>query len=176
IRYTQTAGKQNSERDRALVEEAMKVDPLSPLLWVQICHRHHNAGRVREANEAAQRVLDLTSVGNPARVYAGYYLALLERREEAIRVLDAESAALKGSPYGSIALFCSRALKGDSAGAVQAVTPHLEKAAHWGEDLALGLADGYALIGHRDQALRWLRAAVDRGLFDYPNLAKFDPF
>jgi hypothetical protein len=38
------------------------------------------------------------------------------------------------------------------------------------------LADGYALIGRRDEAIRWLKEAVDRGFINYPFLATRDPF
>jgi eukaryotic-like serine/threonine-protein kinase len=176
IRYTASAGKENTERDRAVFEEWAKVDPVSPFQWAQGCWRHYVAGRVTEAAEAAHRSLELTSVGNPARVYVGYYFALLGRREEALRVLDAEGAALRDSPYGSMAVFLSRALRRDAAGAVEAVTPLLEKAAYWSEHLPMGLADGYALCGHRDETLRWLRVAVNRGFIHYPYLAKLDPF
>jgi serine/threonine protein kinase len=176
IRYTLSAGKENTERDRALFQEYMKVDPLSPLLWAQGAWRHFVAGQLTETIAAAQRVFELTTVGNPPRVYASYYLAFTDRREDAIRGFEAEAAALKDSPYGLMALFFSRALQQDPAAAVQAVTPLLEKAAHWTEYLALFLADGYALINQRDKALYWLRAAFDRGFINYPYLAKDDPF
>ena len=176
IRYTLSAGKENSERDRALIEEYVKLDPLSPLAWVQRAWRHIISGRVTEGLAATDRVFELTSVGNLARVYAAYYLAFGDRREEAIRMLEAEKAALEDSPYGSIALFFSRALQQDPAGAEEAVTPLLKEAARWTEYLALFLADGYALTGQRDEALHWLRAAFDRGFINYPYLAKFDPF
>jgi eukaryotic-like serine/threonine-protein kinase len=176
VRYTLSAGKENSERDRALFEEAVKIDPLSPLLWAQGAWRYFVAGRLPEAIAAAHRVLELTTVGNPARVYAAYYLDLAGRREEAMRIFEAESAALQDSPYGLTALFFSRALRQDAAGAARAVTPLLEKAAHWTEYLGLFLADGYALINQRDKALYWLRSAVERGLINYPYLAEHDPY
>jgi serine/threonine protein kinase len=176
IRHTLSAGKENSERDRALFEEAVKIDPLAPLTRAQAAWRYFVAGRLPEAIAAAHRVLELTTVGNPARVYAAYYLDLAGRREEAMRIFEEESAALQDSPYGLIALFFSRALQRDAAGAARAVTPLLEKAAHWTEYLGLFLADGYALLDERDKALHWLRSAVDRGFINYPYLAEHDPY
>ena len=126
--------------------------------------------------EAARRVFDLTERGNPARVYAAYYLALAGVREEAITVFEEEGAALSGNAYGSVSLFLSRALQGNAEGAVTHVTEQLEQAASWTEYLALFLADGYALIGQLDAAMRWLRTAVDEGFINYPYLASRDPF
>jgi hypothetical protein len=52
----------------------------------------------------------------------------------------------------------------------------LEQSARWVEYLAWFLAEGYALIGRRDDALRWLRRAVYRGFINCPVLATHDPF
>ena len=176
VRHTLSAGKENSERDRALFEEAVKVDPLSPLLWAQYSWRHFVAGRLQDAIAAAHRVLELTDVGDLPRVYAAYYLDLAGEREEAIGIFEAESVALQDSPYGLISLFFSHALRHDAAGAAKAVTPLLEKAAHWTEYLALFLADGYALMNQHDKALYWLRSALERGFINYPYLAEIDPY
>ena len=51
---------------------------------------------------------------------------------------------------------------------VEGVTPLLEQSARWVEYLALFLAGGYALIGRRDEALRWLKEAVRLGFINYP--------
>jgi len=109
-------------------------------------------------------------------MYAAYALALIGRREEAVKVFDEVTAALGNTPYGSISGFLGRALQLDEEGAVRHVTPQLEQAAHWVEYLGWFLADGYALIGRRDDALRWLREAVERGFINYPYLSKHDPF
>jgi serine/threonine protein kinase len=176
VRYRLSAGKEQSEQDRAMFEQCLSLDPLAPLLWAQGAWRLMIRGRMTEAVESAHRIFELTNVGNPVRVYGAYYLALLERHEEAIEHFEAEAAALKESPYGVAALFLSRALRRDAAGAAEVVTPLLEKAAYWTEYLALWLADGYALINDRARAMHWLRAAVDRGFINYPYLAEADPF
>lgn len=176
IRHLLTAGQEQYEWARLVCDESLRIDPLAPLNWAQAAWRHFSAGRTLETVEAARRVFDLTERGNPARVYAAYYLALAGEREEAITVFEEEGSALSGNAYGSVSLFLSRALQGDAEGAVKYVTPQLEQAASWTEYLALFLADGYALIGHCDAALRWLRTAVDDGFINYPYLASRDPF
>ena len=90
-------------------------------------------------------------------------------------MFDEVSSALGSSAYGSLSAFLAHALQGDATGAVAHVTPLLEQAARWVEYLGWMLAGGYALIGRRDDAMRWLREAVDRGFINYPLLAKRDP-
>jgi tetratricopeptide (TPR) repeat protein len=176
VRHYFSAGQEQSESARTVLEQSLRVGPLQPLSWAQAAWRHFIVGRNDEVVEAARRVLQLADRSNPARVYAAYYLALANVREEAIAIFEAEGSALSGSAYGSVSLFLGRALQGDAEGAVRHVTPQLEQAAAWTEYLALFVADGYALIGHPDAALRWLRTAVARGFINYPYLATHDPF
>ena len=37
------------------------------------------------------------------------------------------------------------------------------------------IAEGHALLGDRDEALRWLERALERGIFNYPLLSEIDP-
>ena len=38
------------------------------------------------------------------------------------------------------------------------------------------IADCYALIEEKEQAMKWIERAVDWGLINYPFLSKTDPF
>jgi tetratricopeptide (TPR) repeat protein len=175
-RHLLSAGQESTESARPVFEESLRLDPLHPLNWAQAAWRHFIASRRDESIEAARRIFQLTDRGNPARVYAAYYLAIADRRQEAINVFDEEGIALAGTAYGSMSVFLSRALQGDAGGATKHVTPQLEKASSWTEYLALFLADGYSLLGKTDTAMRWLRNAVDQGFINYPYLAVHDPF
>jgi serine/threonine protein kinase len=168
-------GKWQTERARAIFDEYLKIDPLTPISWQQCVVPLIRNGRPVEAVAAARRVLDLTEVGNPVRVYVGHDFALLNMRDEAARIFEEEGAALGPTPYGSAALFLRCALKQDAEGAAENVTPQLQRAAFWTENLAIWLADGFALLDHRDEAMHWLRKAVDRGFINYAYLAKLDP-
>ena len=109
-------------------------------------------------------------------MYGAYTLALIGRHDEAVAVYDDVASTLGNTPYGSLSAFLARAIVGDADGALVHVTPQVEQAAHWVEYMALFLAEGYALIGRRDDAMRWLKEAVARGFINYPFLDKRDPF
>jgi tetratricopeptide (TPR) repeat protein len=173
-RHTYSAGQ---EQASTVADDALRVDPLNPFCWTQASfHWRFAPGRLADTEHAARRAIDLSERGNPVRTYAAHTLAVIGRREEAIAVFDEMASALGNSPYGSISAFLSRALQGDADGAVGHVTPLLERSAHWVEYLAWFLAEGYALIGRRDDALRWLQESVERGFINYPVLATHDPF
>src|SRR5262249_13070532 len=123
-RFLMSAGKEQTESARTIFDETLKLDPLAPLNWAQGPWRHFVAGRLPEALADARRMLGLTDVGNPARVYAGYYFMLMNVHDEADRIFEEEGAALGNTPYGSISLFLRSAMKQDSEGAVAKITPH----------------------------------------------------
>jgi serine/threonine protein kinase/tetratricopeptide (TPR) repeat protein len=174
-RFLNNAGQEHTELARAVSDEQVQVDPLAPLTWSQVAWRDFVADRFRESLAAARRLLELTDVGNPARVYAGWHIMLLNMHDEAARIFEEERAALGNTPYGSVCLFLGCALKHDAEGAVRNITPQLEQAAFWTEYLALFLAEGFALLGHRVRAMHWMRKAIDRGFINYPFLADKDP-
>jgi|SoiMethySBSTD1v2_1073268.scaffolds.fasta_scaffold47713_3 eukaryotic-like serine/threonine-protein kinase len=175
MRHLNAAGQEHTSFCRSIRETVFQIDPLSPVNWSQVGYHHFAGGRVAQAESSLRRALELSERGSPARTYVAFLLAMLGAREEAVGILDDVATALGSSPYGSISAFLARALEGDAEAAAGQVTPLLEQSARWVEYLAWLLADGYALIGHRDEALRWLRRAVDQGFINYPMLSKVDP-
>jgi eukaryotic-like serine/threonine-protein kinase len=175
MRHLQVAGQEHTAFCRAIRETVFQIDPLNPLNWSQVAYHHLAGGRVAQAEASLRRAVALSERGSPARTYAGFLLAMLGGREEAVRFLDEVATVSGNSPYGSLSAFLARALQGDAEAAVKHVTPLLEQSARWVEYLAWMLADGYALIGRRDDSLRWLRRAVDQGFINYPILSTLDP-
>ena len=90
-------------------------------------------------------------------------------------VLGETGSVLAGTPMGSVMLFLKGALDGSAEEAVGHVTPEMERAMH-NEFSTRFVADAYALLGYRDDALRWLRTTIDRGFINYPCLAAHDVF
>ena len=102
-----------------MCDASLRVYPLASLNWAEaVLATLQLPGDLDEALEAARRIFELTERGNPARVYAAYYLALAGAREEAIAVFEEEGSALSDTAYGSVSLFLSRALQGDAEGAL----------------------------------------------------------
>jgi non-specific serine/threonine protein kinase len=174
-RHLFSAGQEHAAVTKSLTETVLQVDPLNPLNWVQVGWHQLALGRAAQIEPALRRALELADRDNPARTYVAFYLAVIGQREEAVQLLDDVAAVLGNSPYGSLSAFLARALQGDAVAALSHVTPLLEQSARWVEYLAWLLADGYALIGHRDEALRWLRRSVEQGFINYPVLSKLDP-
>jgi len=171
MRWLFTAG----HPSETVFEAGARIDPLNALYWTQLALARFTQGRLTDAEHAAHRGIELSDRGTPVRFYAAMGLVLAGRRAEGIAVLDEVASTLGDSPYGSISAFMARALEGDASAAARHVTPLLEQSARWVEYLALFLADGYALIGRRDEALRWMKEAVRLGFINY-QMHTVDPF
>jgi len=174
IRHLYSAGQQDTEPARAVLEDALRADPLNTFNWAQAGLWYLSAGRIEDAGRAVQRTVELSDRGNPVRSYAAYNLVQMGRRGEAVPLFDEVASRRPGTPYAQLCAFLSAAVRGDREGASACVTPLLEQAAHWVEYLGLMLAGGYASIGRRDDAVRWLRESIDQGYLNYPVLAKQD--
>src|SRR6185369_719531 len=97
-RFLMSTGKEHTERARAIFNAYHEVDPLAPLGWAQNTWRFLMAGRHLDAAAATRRILELADAGNPTRVYAAYYLMVLNIPDEAARILEQESVALGATP------------------------------------------------------------------------------
>jgi eukaryotic-like serine/threonine-protein kinase len=175
MRHLQIAGQEHTPFCQSIREIVFQIDPLNSLNWTQVGYHYLAGGRVAQAESSLRRAIELSERGSPARTYVGFLLAMLGQRDEAVRILDEAATALGNLPYGSLSAFLARALQGDADAAVRHVTPLLEQSARWVEYLAWMLADGYALLGRRDDSLRWLRRAVHQGFINYPMLSTLDP-
>jgi tetratricopeptide (TPR) repeat protein len=84
----------------------------------------------------------------------------------------------KTQPYrGTVrVLFLKYALQGQKAQALASVTEDLKEYSKTDEQESWTLADCYALIGEKEEAIRWLEIAVSRGFVNYPFISKYDPF
>jgi tetratricopeptide (TPR) repeat protein len=151
-----------------VIEESQRIDPLNRLVWSQISYARYSQGRIAEAEQAGRRAHELSDHGNPTQFYTAMNLAQIGRPAEAIAILDDVASVLGDSPYGCLSAFMARAMESDAERAARHVTPLLEQSARWVEYLALFLGCGYALIGRRDDALRWLTGAVQQGFINYP--------
>ena len=72
-------------------------------------------------------------------------------------------------------LFLKHALLGNKEKALQAVTPQLAGASRGIEFYSRFMADSYALIDEKEEAVNWLRNDMNLGFVNYPYLAEYNP-
>jgi DNA-binding winged helix-turn-helix (wHTH) protein/TolB-like protein/Tfp pilus assembly protein PilF len=141
----------------AAMRRAQEVDPLSliasaALGWVHFYHRNYDA-----AVEQCRRTLELNPRFELAHLWAGWAHEAAGRHAEAVHHL---TEAVRLSSDGAVALASlgrAQALAGDRAGALQTLTK-LNRT-HGAYQPAFEVAKVHLALGHRDEAMAWLRRA-----------------
>jgi len=171
-RYSNTAG---LRRHGKLVDRLVLIDPLNAIASLVLSSYHWVNGRFAEATAPARRALELAHPASMVPFVAAAQLAAAGLRDEGAAILGRTGAMLPGTPLGDGASFLQQALLGDRDSALRYATPAME-AALQNEFAAVFAAQAYALIGRREDAVRWVRMAVAHGFINYPFLARHDPF
>ena len=160
---------------RPYIEALLELDPLSQQNHVLHPWSEVMDGRFEEGIDGMRSMSEM-DVENPIfRWFYSSLLARLERRDEALSVFAEIRTLAPGSVYDGLSKIFEAVFQNDRASAVAAIEAYTEKT-WWGFVYSWEVAGGYALLGETEEALRWLRNAVDRGFINYPFLNEYDPF
>ena len=158
----------------ALVERVGEIDPLTAITPLVFSCYHWLRGRPDQAAPFARRAIAMAASPSMLDIIAGWQIDAAGHRAEGAEVLRAAGDALAGSILGSWASFQERALAGDGAGAL-AHGAALDGALR-NEFAAIMMAEASALIGRRDDAVRWVRTAIQFGFVNYPFLSEHSTY
>ena len=152
-------GRGQYERALHALERAHALDPLAPIIRVQIASLHYLTRRYREADRICDEVTRLHPDFWPARWFAGMSLQQQGRSAEAGRYLETATEMSNRSPL------CLAAL-GHLAGSTgrvdvaQSIARELQDRRAERHSPAIAVALVYLGMGDRSTALQWLNTAV----------------
>ena len=114
---------------------------------------------------------------NPlSRISYAFAFAFTNKMDAAFSIFDQLIQDYPEGFFSSLATFYSSALKNDAKQARNSVSEGLITTSETDEYYCLKLAEGYALINEKEEALDWLEKSANRGLINYPFLHEYDPF
>jgi tetratricopeptide (TPR) repeat protein len=140
----------------------LQVDPLTTVNHSLAAWADAIELRFEDALEHYRKAWEMAPENPLCRLLYGYALALVGRRDDCLAVLDHLAADWPGATTGRMGLILAAGMRGDEA-VVLDVGRSLEEAARFDDFFAHRLAEGYALVGRKDEALRWLECAHARG-------------
>ena len=157
----------------------VRLKEIAPLEWMT----QWVAGEVEREEGNFERSLELLMVmfkqypENPfCQVTYAHGLAYANRFEESYKILDQVGADQTAFSLGQVAKFFKYAFQNKKTEAQQAVSDDLEKLAKGDEYMPLWMAEGYALIDEKEEAINWLEVGMKWGFINYPFLNEIDPF
>jgi len=161
---------------RPLITRVLAIDPLTPVTrclpaWADILD-----GNFPAAVEPYRQMFEMDPTNPMARLFYVWVL-ILNRRDDALGViLETFPPEVRDTVPARISFFLAHALAGKRREAQAALTPEIEAVATATDVFPRLLAQGFALAGMPEPAMRWLEIAIDRGFINYPFLARHDPF
>jgi non-specific serine/threonine protein kinase len=167
IRYSNVSGLRNHWK---FVEEVIRIDPLTPIAHLCLSSYRWINGPRAEAAPPGRRAIEMAPPASMFQVIGAWQIAEAGFRKEAVEILGRAGDEMGNNVHGAHAHFLRCALEGNEEEALRHVTPEMEQAIR-NEFSCRIMSDAYALLGRRDDALRWLRRSIDFGFIHHPCLA-----
>jgi len=165
-----------TEKSAELIDRLLSVDPLTP-------HNHWvkglalmMEGRLEESIKSFRRCYELESENAVWSWFYAHVLYMNNEHNKANAITDMMEKETPDNFFTKFILFTKYGLMGEKEKALQMVTDGLIKFGEWDELISWILAQCYALIEEKEQALYWLEKAANRGFINYPFISEYDPF
>jgi tetratricopeptide (TPR) repeat protein len=156
------------------IEKVLKLDPLTPTNQSLPAIYHWMEGRFEKSLFHFNKWIEM----EPDSVLANWYigqLLLISKKKEAFNFIEGMWQNNPEGLFSRLLRLLEYALDGRIKETLQLINEEVRQVA-W-NDFHLGwyIADCYALIEEKEQAIKWLEHAVAWGLINYPLLSEIDP-
>jgi non-specific serine/threonine protein kinase len=157
------------------ISRILNIDPLNPFSnfiagTAEVWH-----GRFDQAHDFMRKAFEM--VPNP---FFGWWLSKIlaygNRIDEAYKVIDQFSDMADDEHWAKLGVIFKYALEGKEEKVLELYTEKLKNMMRGDEFYGVWVAESYALINHKQEALEWLEEAINNQLLNYPFLTKHDRF
>jgi serine/threonine protein kinase/Flp pilus assembly protein TadD len=163
------------DQAKPVAERWVAIDPLHPIARMSLELVPWMKGELKSATKGVEEWYNQDPDDQIRAFYLGHLLAWTGRHEESLRLAEKMVRQDPGDGMGQTLLFLALAINGRAVAAKRAI-PHSMRDSIWMDfHLPWLMAEGYALLGDKDEALRWLERAVEQGNFNYPLWNELDP-
>jgi TolB-like protein/tetratricopeptide (TPR) repeat protein len=172
--YYTTTGK--TSLAKPWISKLLEIAPLD--IWAQYAagEAETEQGNFEEALFYFSKMYKL-AIGNPVVILIyGRALALANKFEESIKILNKATEISSDLWLIQLSIFFMYALQKKKTKALKYVSEDLRTKAAGDEMTPLWMAECYALIGEKEEAINWLQILVGWGFINYPFLNEINPF
>ncbi len=168
-----------SGKPSAATPGLIRLKEIAPLDWLAqwaFGEAECEQGNFEKSLEYLLTSLKLNPENPFCRIAYAHGLAYVNRFEESFEILGQLGKESPETWLGQLALFFQYAFQNKKTEAHQVVSEDIIKAVKGDELMPLWMAEGYALIGEKDEAINWLEEGMKWGFINYPFLNETDPF
>jgi non-specific serine/threonine protein kinase len=161
---------------RPLFRKAIQVDPLNFSVYGHLSGCELLEGRLDRALDACETAYEMDRTNPWARCWYAFLHAHNHSFDNAEKYIDLLTGDSPQNIWAQLGSFLKHASRGDKTNALASVTEELRTATRWNEFYPLLMADCYAMIEEKEEAINWLEEASKWGCINYPFLNEHDPF
>ncbi|CAN5253211.1 adenylate/guanylate cyclase domain-containing protein [soil metagenome] len=168
------AGKANA--GFPLMKKLLQVDPLTINTYAFPGVVELYSGNIQESMPHFQKWYDMDPQGPFTLYWYANVLALNNKLEECIKILNRIINDTPALIFAKFALFFKSALQGDKESALKHASTEMKSIAATLDYLPIFMALSFTLINEKDEAVSWLKKSLDFGYSPYPLLLKLEIF
>ena len=160
---------------RPLIEKLVEIDPLNPANYMMLGGCDGFSGKCEGALQHYYKAFQMGQESPLFRFVYARGLIFAHRYDEAITLIDLMAEELPQEIFAEIGLLYKCALQKEQPELRQPATDRLISYAERDELIPILLAECYALLNEKDEAMSWIERGVNWGFINYPYLNEYDP-
>ncbi|MFC2126438.1 adenylate/guanylate cyclase domain-containing protein [Bacteroidota bacterium] len=159
-----------------LAQRIIDLNPLTSMSYMPRAMVHWAMGDIKNAKEDARKYYRMSPDNIHARLWYTIILMWDGDYKETYPIIEKTKYEFPDETMTKIMLFLYYANQNDKDMAISMHTNDYLAYAWNDHFYAWILADGYALLNEKNEALKWLERTVDLGFINYPLFTEIDPF
>jgi non-specific serine/threonine protein kinase len=174
VLFYQDAGKLSAALP--LMERYRKADPLNPDNFLLQGNSFFLDGQFGQALDQKRKWYQSDPQNPVKQFFYALILAYNKAFDEAFPIIDNCAKAEPENVFSKIGLLMKYGLLKDREKAFQLMTPDFQKTCQRDLEFSCNVAEAFALLDEKKEALDWLENAVNRGFINYPFINEYDTF
>ncbi|MFC2166148.1 protein kinase [Acidobacteriota bacterium] len=165
-----------SDLAKPYMKKLMEVDPMTPINYLSPGYFHLMRGELDLSIAAIRKSVTLFPEVRFMKLHLSRVLSFNGQLEEAFKFVDQLIIEDSQDLIAIMSLLFKYVHQGNKAKALQILTDDLKKMYWTDSEGRWWMAEDYSLLDEKEEALKWLEHAVNRGFINYPWLAEKDRF
>jgi len=163
-----------NDAGRSLVEDCVKIDPINPLNEAIAGWNHFFGGRFNLALDSLLAAYNLTPESVMHQYFKALSLVYNDRPDEAYEFICKNVEEPSENIWSQVTIFLKYIIKRDKDKLASLLTPDFVKKIQRDVQYSYHLATFYAYLDDKEESIKWLENAINRGFINYPLLSEHD--